>query len=409
MRADFDIDPVLLNGSSVDKVQVVANLAKALNLDGVTIQMDLHKAAKGERITAPHLNPAIWELEKEFYALWDPEKIIQLILAETGIAKAGFSLTKSKKGELYQPDGEPLSDADMERLEKILMEALHVDRAKVRKIIMQSAAAAKLSGKQVMGQPIKVDISKLPKNLREAITMLGLHPIEVNAIKFAYQYAGMNITGVQARAKTQIKNIILEGLQARTPRKQLAIKLMRQMAVSETSVLNRDWERIAITETNRSASNGFIASQAEGAYVLGNSHADACQYCMKLIENQIYRVTHNPPPAYEHLDPKSKKYKEIAKRWDTEIWVGKSNVGRGLSDRKVENHKLRDREHHEQSMPTLGLHPHCRCRWSEWIPDLYYLKNGRTEFAVDEKSKAEHAEFLKANPRIKIGKHRELA
>jgi len=255
-----------------------------------------------------------------------------------------------------------------------------------------------------MGKKIKIDLSKLPKTLRDAIMLLKLNPIEVNAIKFAYQYASMNITGVTNRAKGQIQNIILEGIQNRTSRGELARKLMRDMALSENSVLNRDWERVAITEANRSASDGFIASQPEGGYVLGNSHADACQYCESHVHKKIYRVTHKPPPSPEGLDPTSKEYRGVTERWENEIWVGKSNVGRGLSGRKIENHKMRDREHHEQAMPVLPLHPNCRCRWSEWIPDLYYLKNGRVEFAVDDKSKAEHAEFLKANPHIKIGK-----
>jgi len=406
MKIDLQIPAKLVDANLKTRRQAVIELTKALGLTlvGQPQEFDLHKAAKGERITSPHLNPAIWELEKEFYALWDPKKIIQAILVSTGIAKRTFTLSKAKKADtIYRANGEPLTSKEMDRLEEILMTALHVDRAKVHKIIVQSAAAAKLAGGEIMGKPIKIDISKLPKDLREAILLLRLNPVEVNAIKFAYQYASMNIKGVTERARKQIKNIILEGLQTRTPRRQLATKLMREMAVAPNSVLNRDWERVAITEANRSASDGFIASQPEGGYVLGNSHDDACQYCNKLVNKKIYRVTHNPPPSLEGLDPKSKKYREIAERWENEIWVGKSNVGRGLSGRKIENHKLRDREHHERAMPVLPLHPHCRCRWSVWIPDLYYLKGGRVEFAVDDKTKAEQAEWLKGNPQLQIG------
>ena len=404
MKIDIQLSSKVIDADRETRKAALTELSKALGLNGHAEEFDLHKASKGERITSPHLNPAIWELEKEFFALWDPEKIIQAILVDTGIAGARFSLSKAKKADaIYRANGEPLTDKEMDRLEEILMNALHVDRAKVRRIIVHSAAAAKMAGGEIMGKPIKVDISKLPKDLQEAIRMLRLNPVEVNAIKFAYQYASMNITGVTNRAKGQIKNIILEGLQTRTPRRQLATKLMREMAVAPNSTLNRDWERIAITETNRSASDGFIASQPEGGYVLGNSHDDACQYCNKLIDKKIYRVTHNPPPNPEGLDPQSKKYREITERWENEIWVGKSNVGRGLSGRKIENHKMRDREHHERAMPVLPLHPSCRCRFSVWIPDLYYLKGGRVEFAVDDKTKAEQAEWLKGKPQIKIG------
>lgn len=404
MKIDIQLSSKVVSADWETRQQALSELAKALSLNGRAEEFDLHKAAKGERITSPHLNPAIWELEKEFYALWDSKKIIQAILVDTGIAGPRFSLSKAKKADaIYRANGEPLTDKEMDRLEEILMNALHVDRAKVQMIVVRAAAAAKMAGGDLMGTMIKIDLSNLPKDLREAILLLKLNPIEVNAIKFAYQYASMNITGVTNRAKGQIKNIILEGLQQRTPRRQLATKLMEEMAVSPTSVLNRDWERVAITETNRSASDGFIASQPEGGYVLGNSHDDACQYCFKQIDKKIYRVTHKPPPSPEGLNPRSKKYREVAERWENEIWVGKSNVGRGLSGRKIENHKMRDREHHERAMPVLPLHPRCRCRWSVWIPDLYYLKGGRVEFAVDDKTKAEQADWLTENPHIKIG------
>lgn len=408
MNPSFNIPQELIKATDAEKLNAVAGLASALELNGTAIQYDLHKAAKGESIEAPHLNPVIWEIEKEFFGLWDATRIIKAILSDLGIPHR--RLTKSKALVLYKPNGQPLTDQEMKRLEEILMSALHIDLAKVQKLIVQSAAAAKLARGDIMGMKLKIDLSMLPKTLQEAILQLKLNPIEVNAIKFAYQYAGTNITAVTDRAKAQIKNMVIEGIQNRTSPGILANKMFNELALNDASVLNRDWERIAITETNRSANDGFIATQPDGAYVVGDSHDDACIYCLKYINLKVYQVTTDPPQPYGHLDLTSKKYAGIAKRWESEIWVGKSNVGRSFSARKIVRRKgakqghLQPRPHHDQGMPTLPLHPHCRCRWSEWIPDLYYIKAGQVEFAVDEESQKEHAEWLKANPHIKVEK-----
>lgn len=363
MNTSFNIPPELIKATDAEKLNAVAGLASALDLNGTAIQYDLHKAAKGESIEAPHLNPMIWEIEKEFFGLWDAAGIVKAILSDLGIPHRG--LAKSKKIVLYQPSGQPLTDQDMKRLEEILMNALHIDLAKVQKLIVQSAAAAKLARGDIMGTKLKIDLSMLPKTLQEAILHLKLNPIEVNAIKFAYQYAGTNITAVTDRAKAQIKNMVIEGIQNRTHPKTLANKMFNELALNDSSVLNRDWERVAITETNRSANDGFIASQPDGAYVVGDSHDDACIYCKRYINLKVYQVTSDPPQPYGHLDPTTKKYAEIAKRWEREIWVGKSNVGRSFSNRKVVRRKgvqrgrLQPRDHHEQGMPVLPLHPHC--------------------------------------------------
>ena len=116
-RIEIQLSSKVVNADLETRQQALTELSKALRLNGSVEAFDMHKAAKGERITAPHLNPAIWELEKEFFALWDPEKIIQAILVGTGIAGQRFTLSKAKKAEvIYKANGEPLSDQEMDRL-----------------------------------------------------------------------------------------------------------------------------------------------------------------------------------------------------------------------------------------------------------------------------------------------------
>ncbi len=404
MHTDFTMPSDLLKSSPAVRLETLSHFATALNLNGVTIDYSLHKAAKGESIQAPHLNPAIWELEQEFYDLWDSTAIVGEVLDGIGVKGGWFGMQKAKALRLYREDGEPLTAAEVARLEKIISDALGVNKAKVGEIILKAAASAKVASQDMMGMRSRVDISMLPKTLQEAIKLLKLNPSEVNAIRYAFQYAAMNITSISARAQNKIQNMVVEAIQNRMSPKHLANKMFSELAVNDNSVLNRDWERIAITETNRAANDGYLASQVPGSYVIGDSHDDACQYCNHMINMRIYKVSDDPPADYSHLDPTSKKYQELAKRWETEVWPGKSNVGRSLSARKQSGGHLVNREHHEKGMPTLPLHPYCRCRYSEWIAELFYIKDGRTEFAVDDKSIKEHAEFLKKNPHIKIGK-----
>ena len=399
----YDIDDNLIKSSQSKRLQAVEGFASALGLEDLTIENTVHKA-HGESIKRPHWNPIIWELEKEFNNLWNAEKIVNKVIKEIGIYWTGFGMRKAKSTALYRPGGQPLTDAEMERLKKIIMDALGVDEEKVNEILLKAALTSKITSVELMGQEVKVDIASLPATLRTAIKELGLNPLEVNAIKFAFQYAAMNITNVSVKAQTAIQTMIVDAMQTRMGTKQLASKMFNELALNDSSVLNRDWERIAVTEVNRAASDAFIASRPNGSYVIGHSFPDACQYCLRMINLKIYKVTDDPPEDYSSLKPGSKKYKELAKRWETEIWVGKDNVDRGLPANKRVNDKLVPREHYELGMPTIPVHPSCRCRWTVWVPELYYIKEGQVEFAVDEGTKKEQQEWLKQNPHIKIGK-----
>lgn len=397
----------LLKSSEAERINAVAQVATKLKLGGAIVIQDLHKAHKGERIYVPHLNPMIWELEKQFFSLFNPKQIIKQVMddiAGRGMLKslaAVMDMNKSTKPiKIYNTKGEALTEAELKRLEEILSKALSVPMEKVREIILKSAQVGKMTGAVMMGESVTFSIKNLPRTLQDAIKTAGLTVKEVRAIKFAWNYAAINITNVQNRAKGLIKQQVINGLMNRTPPRALANQMFNKLGAGDDSLLNRDWERVAITETNRSANDGFIAGKQNGEYVIGNSHSDACPYCMKLVHHQIYRVTTHPPKDYSDLDPKSKEYQRLAKRWESEIWVGKSNINRSLSARKRVDGKLLPREHHEMAASTIPLHPTCRCRWTSWLPGLYYLKDGRVEFAVDEKTKAEHAHFLKMNPHI---------
>jgi len=64
--------------------------------------------------------------------------------------------------------------------------------------------------------------------------------------------------------------------------------------------------------------------------------------------------------------------------------VGKNNYGRSTSSRKrIDKHRgnkeenLREKEHHEHSMPTIPAHPSCRCRWVHINPEYMWIDEHR--------------------------------
>ena len=117
-----------------------------------------------------------------------------------------------------------------------------------------------------------------------------------------------------------------------------------------------------------------------------------------MIESKVFRVNHNDPPTdYSELDPDSKEYKEMDKRWKNEIWVGKSNYGRAFSKRKQTVAGLVPREGHELAKEVIPLHPNCRCTYTPFMPDMSYIKNGKVKFVLGDKDEKERVTWIKRN------------
>jgi hypothetical protein len=112
---------------------------------------------------------------------------------------------------------------------------------------------------------------------------------------------------------------------------------------------NRDWRRIAITEQNEAAGQGFIASQKPGTKVKRFEMADACAWC-RAIHERVMTVV-----APQKAD----------KDGETEVWLGKTNVGRSAAPRKrLEDGRLVERPADERWWVAAGTqHPHCRGFW----------------------------------------------
>lgn len=95
--------------------------------------------------------------------------------------------------------------------------------------------------------------------------------------------------------------------------------------------LNRDWRRVAITEAAFNRANGQLAALALGTRVEWSAAADACPKCRALHGRSFLVVDPNDPDK----DPME------------HVWVGKNPVG----------------SRPPEAIPSIPLHPHCRCLW----------------------------------------------
>lgn len=174
--------------------------------------------------------------------------------------------------------------------------------------------------------------------------------LEAAVLQFANARAVELVTDIGERVRHRMKSLIIaheENTAIGSP--DASISRLQQQFLDEFAVLNRDWRRIAITETARNANEGFLAALPAGSKVRRvEAYATACPFCKKLHGMEFTVVS----PAKEHKNG-----------W-AEVWVGKTNVGRSSSPRKREGDELVERAEDEMWWPAAGTqHPNCRGTW----------------------------------------------
>ncbi len=177
-----------------------------------------------------------------------------------------------------------------------------------------------------------------------------LTPVERAILDVATERAATFISDLQADARKRIKTLVIEGVQRTVlGESDGGDERMRSRIFDEFGQLNRDFRRIAVTESGEAHNTGFIGGQPVGSRVRRvEAYKGACEFC-RSINGRVFRVA---DPA----DPK--------RDGETDVWVGKSNVGRSASPKKREGGILVDRAPGERWWVASGvMHPHCRGRW----------------------------------------------
>lgn len=193
-------------------------------------------------------------------------------------------------------------------------------------------------------------LAALPSTIAATVQQFTINPQQLAVLTFGTARAAENVRALTDDVRHRMRNAIMQHLEQEmtlapgVPGEALQSKLLDQFGA-----LNRDWRRIAVTEAGECQTQGFIASLKPGTKVKRiEQYPTACGFCKK-IHNRIATV----------VDPNKPD-----KDGETEIWVGKNNIGRSASPRKRVGDTLVDREEHEMYWLPAGLaHPHCRGRW----------------------------------------------
>jgi hypothetical protein len=180
-------------------------------------------------------------------------------------------------------------------------------------------------------------------------------PAQRATMDFSRVRAAENVRKLADDARHRMRGVIAQHVEERMlgapgPSSSLETKLL-----DEFGTLNRDWRRVAVTEAVEAQNQGYIASVPRGTRVKRvEQYRSACSWCRK-IDGLVMTVV---DPA----DPD--------KDGESQVWVGKTNVGRSAAPRKRLGDLLIEREPEERWWPAAGAqHPHCRGRWVPTIDE----------------------------------------
>lgn len=206
-----------------------------------------------------------------------------------------------------------------------------------------SGARSNMPPVALLSEYVPTEFGKLPDKI--------LTPVERQILRVSRARAAENISNVTESARHRMKTIVIEHVQAQVlGMKQGQYTAMRQRLFDEFGQLNRDFRRIAVTEAGECCNTGFIAAQRPGSKVKRlEAYRGACPFC-KSINGRVLEVVEPTAPS---------------KDGETQVWVGKSNIGRSASPRMRQGGGLVERPSAEMWWIAAGvMHPHCRGSWA---------------------------------------------
>lgn len=238
----------------------------------------------------------------------------------------------------------------------------HVIRSEADYLTVRAAIAAKIRRELPDAQPGPDYDLRMPTSAAAASAQLRFVPMESAVLQVARARAAEAIVNLGDQARHRIKRVIIDNIGRRqTGDVTATVKQLEQEISDEFAYLNRDWRRIAITETGNAENEGVIAGLPPGSVVKRWEHyPTACPFCKKLhgMEFEVIDPANPDRDGWKH------------------VWVGKTNVGRSASPRKRVDDELVERTEAELWWPAAGVqHPNCRGRWEvvrragEWTPD----------------------------------------
>lgn len=202
-------------------------------------------------------------------------------------------------------------------------------------------------------------LSLLPSSPAEALGSFDHSTAHKAILEYGNARACENVVALSDAARHKMRSIVM-GNRARALAgdRTATVSALQSELLDTIGIMNRDWRRIAVTEAGECANQGVIATLPLGTRVRRlEMYHGACSFCRK-IDGSVLAVV---SPDADNKD------------WDTQVWVGKTNIGRSGSPRKKTPEGLVDRLDSEKwKIPAGTVHPHCR---GMWMP-LAALPNG---------------------------------
>ncbi|SAL01514.1 hypothetical protein AWB80_08142 [Caballeronia pedi] len=199
-------------------------------------------------------------------------------------------------------------------------------------------------------------LDALPSTLEAAAERFTMTSTQRVMIEYARTRCAENVTRLADNTRHRMREVIAYHTEQEFLGVPGARHSLQTTLVDEFGTLNRDWRRIAVTEAGENANQGYISSMAPGTKVRRvEMYEDACGWCRK-IDGKVMEIVSADAPD---------------KDGDTQIWPGKTNIGRSSAPRKRVGSILVHREPEEMWWIAAGTqHPHCRGRWVPVIQDL---------------------------------------
>lgn len=179
--------------------------------------------------------------------------------------------------------------------------------------------------------------------------MFGVSAAQRAALDYGRARCAEHVVGLSDGLRSRMRKLIVDWQESVFLGDRKADESLQTRLLGEFATLNRDWRRIAVTEATENLNQGFVASVGPGSRLRRvEKYRGACAFC-RSIDGRVVTV----------VDPAKSD-----KNGDTEIWVGKTNIGRSASPNKRVGGVLVERGPEERWWLAAGaMHPHCRGAW----------------------------------------------
>jgi hypothetical protein len=207
-------------------------------------------------------------------------------------------------------------------------------------------------------------VPALPSTSAEAVSRFVMRPDQRLVLEFAEERAAENVRDFTSTVRHRMRGVISRHLEQQQLTGGVGYSLETKL-LDEFGRFNRDWRRIAVTEAGEAQLQGYVASVTSGTKLKRmEQYKNACAFC-RGVDGRVMEV----------VDPGLSD-----KNGETQIWVGKTNIGRSAAPRKREGVTLIDREPDEMWWLAAGVqHPHCRGRW---VPTIEERPGDDPDFAA---------------------------